>query len=94
MRTEYMAKYAKVRLAAKLMIAKYGKAAASIARLRARRSARQQDEAAVEAWASIARAADAALSRSREKRGVSVSAVLGGPLRRQQFTPDDLKRDD
>jgi hypothetical protein len=89
-----MVKYAKVRLAAKLMIAKHGKAAASIARLRARRSARHQDEAAVKAWASIARAAQAALSRSREKRVVSLSAVLGGPLRRQQFTSDGVKRED
>ena len=83
-----MAKYAKVRLAAKLMIAKYGKAAPSTARLRARRSARQQDEAAVKVWASIARAAQA-ISRPREKRVASLSAVLGGPLRPQQFTSDD-----
>ena len=89
-----MAKYAKVRLAAKLMIAKYGKAAASIARLRARRSARQHDEAAVKAWASIARAAHAALSRPKEKRVVSLSAVLGGPLRRQPFPSDEVKRED
>jgi hypothetical protein len=89
-----MGKYAKVRLAAKLMIAKYGKAAASIARLRARRSARQHDEAAVKAWASIARAAHAALSRPKGKRVVSLSAVLGGPLRRQPFPSDEVKRED
>ena len=62
-----MGQYAKIRLAAKLMVMKYGRAAAIVAQRRARHAARQQDEAAVDAWTAIAKAALSVPPRSKEK---------------------------
>jgi len=67
-----MGQHAKIRLAAKIMIAKFGKAAASVARLRERRSARHRDEEAVKAWTAVARAASSAPSRRKNKADASL----------------------
>lgn len=89
-----MAGYAKIRLAAKLMVAKYGRAAAVIARRRARQSARRQDEAAVRAWTSIAKAALSVPPRSEEKGEATLTEVLGGEVTRQVMGADQVKRED
>lgn len=79
--TKSMMRYGKIRLAAIIMLAKYGKAAAAIARLRARQSARRHDEDAVKAWTAAVRAA---LRRSRKGNGdASLTDVLGGHVTRQ-----------
>jgi DNA ligase D-like protein (predicted ligase) len=62
-----MARYAKIRLAANLMVAKYGRTAAVVGRCRPRQSARQRDEAAVEAWTAIAKVALSVPPHSKEK---------------------------
>ena len=89
-----MARYAKIRLAAKLMVAKYGRAAAMIARRRVRQSARRQDEAAVRAWTLIAKAALLVPPRSEEKSEATLTDVLGGQVTRQVMGADQVKRED
>jgi hypothetical protein len=86
-----MAQYAK--LAAKVMLAKYGNAAAAIARLRARQSERRHDEDAVKAWTAVARAA---LQRARSKStgDASLGEVLGGQVTKQVMAADGVERDD
>jgi hypothetical protein len=72
-----MIHYAKVRLAAKLMVRKYGKAAAPIARLRARQLARLQDESVAKAWAAIARAAGRLSVRQRKNGQIPLADAPG-----------------
>ena len=92
-----MGRYAKIRLAAHLMVAKYGRAAAIIARRRARQSARRQDEAAVDAWTAITKVALSVPPRSKEMREATLADVLGGQVTRQvmdadQVEPEDVER--
>jgi hypothetical protein len=86
-----MARYAKIRLAAKLMVAKYGSAAAMIARRRARQSARIQDEAAVKAWTAVAKAA---LRRPSSKDSASLADVRCGQVTKQVMAADRVERED
>jgi hypothetical protein len=76
------------------MVAKYGRAAAMIARRRARQSARRQDEAAVNAWTAIAKAALSVPPRSKEKREATLADVLGGQVTKQVMDADQVERED
>lgn len=89
-----MAQSEKTRLAAKLMVAKYGIAAPPIARMRARQASRQRDDAAVATWTAISRSATAVLSRSKEKGEVALSDVLGGGVVKQLIAADQVTRED
>jgi hypothetical protein len=88
-----MAQYAKIRLAAKVMLAKYGNAAATIARLRAQQSASRHDEDAVKAWTAVATAA-LRRPRSKSKGDASLGDVLGGQVTTQVMAADGVERDD
>ena len=90
----YMARYAKIRLAANLMVAKYGRAAAIIARRRAGQSARRQDDAAVAAWTAIAKAALSVPPGSKEKSEATLADVLGGQVTRRVMEADQVERED
>jgi hypothetical protein len=91
-----MIRYAKIRLAAKLMVRKYGKAAAPIARLRARRSTRLQDESVAKAWAAIARAAGRLSLRQRKNGQIPLAdapssltaRILAAHPPKQEDVPD------
>jgi hypothetical protein len=74
---------------AKVMFAKYGNAAATIAQLRAR----QHDQDAVKAWAAVARAA-LRRPRSKSKGDASLGEVLGGQVTKQVMAADGVERDD
>src|SRR5579864_2130037 len=89
-----MGQHAKIRLAAKIMLAKFGKAAASVARMRARRSARHHDEDAVKAWTAVAKAASSAPSRRKTKADATLGDVLGGEVTRQVMAADRVERED
>ena len=89
-----MGQDAKIRLAAKIMLAKFGKAAARVARLRARRSARHRDEEAVKAWTAVAKAASAAPSRRKSKIDVPVSDVRDGQGTKQEIAADQVEGED
>jgi hypothetical protein len=89
-----MARASKIRLAAKLMVAKYGTAAPPIARMRARHASRQEDDAAVDTWKAIGRVAAAVLPRRKGAGEVALSDVLGAGVVRQILAADRVNRED
>jgi hypothetical protein len=89
-----MGQYAKMHLAAKIMLIKWGKAAATIAALRARRSARRNAEDAVKAWTAVARAASSAPSRRKTKSDASLDDLLAGEVTRQVMAADRVEPGD
>jgi hypothetical protein len=92
--SKHMARSTKIGVAAKIMVAKYGKAAAPIARQRARRSGRERDDAAAEAWRAIARSAARVLSRSKETHDIKLSELLGGNVVKPLMAADRVDRED
>jgi hypothetical protein len=59
----HMERATKIRMAAKVLLAKYGKAAPRIARIRALRSARNRDNVSAGTWNAIARSLTSMASR-------------------------------
>ena len=89
-----MTRTKKIRAAAKFMVAKYGTAAAPIARRRARQYSRRRDVAAVSAWRAIAKAAVALTPHRKDRKPTPLSAVLGGAVTELMMTADGVNRDD
>ena len=89
-----MTRTKKIRGAAKFMVAKYGTAAAPIARRRARQYSRRRDGAAVSAWRAIAKAAIVLTSPRKDRKPTALSAVLGGAVTELMMTADGVNRDD
>jgi hypothetical protein len=89
-----MARPAKIVRAARLIVAKYGRAGPTIARRRARQASARRDDAAASAWMAIARAANAVLSPSKDEARASLSEVLDGGVTRQVMTADGVKREE
>jgi hypothetical protein len=89
-----MTRTKKIRAAAKFMVAKYGTAAAPIARRRARQYSRRRDGAAVAAWRAIAKAAIVLISPRKDRKPTTLSAVLGGAVTELMMTADGVNRDD
>jgi hypothetical protein len=89
-----MERATKIRTAAKVLLAKYGKAAPHVARIRALRSARNRDNVAAGTWNAIARSARSMVSRPRLKDHATLSEVLDGAVTGQVMTADQVNRED
>ena len=85
-------------MTAKLMVAKYGKAAPSMARRRARQSSQHRCDGAASAWVAIAETATEQLSgltiRSPVHGRATLSEVLDGGVTRQMMSADDVSKED
>jgi hypothetical protein len=89
-----MERATKIRLAAKVLLARYGKDAPRIARFRALKSARDRDNVSAGTWNAIARSARSMVSRSAIEDRATLSDVMNGVVTGQMMAADQVSRED
>ena len=89
-----MERTTKIQAAAKVLLAKYGKAAPHVARIRAVQSVRKRDNVSAGTWNAIARSATSLVSRSTVTDRATLSDVLAGVVTAQMMAADQVNRED
>ena len=89
-----MERATEIRVAAKVLLAKYGKAAPSVARIRALKSAMNRDNVSAGTWNAIARSARSMVSRSAIEDRATLSDVMNGVVTGQVMAADHVNRED